>query len=166
MFKFKKYNHFLVSIFLLTIVIQSVSAQRIDKNGTQLITGVGFSEYGVPIYAGVDYGILKNMTIGGDISYRSYNMNSAKLNLIAFNTNFYYHFNSVIKSKKVDLYLGPSSTYYLWLWDSNYRGDKLSNLGFAGNIGLKYFLSQSLAIQSELNLGFISGVKFGISANL
>jgi hypothetical protein len=30
---------------------------------------------GTPVYAGLDYGIATNFTIGGELSYQSYNQN-------------------------------------------------------------------------------------------
>ena len=39
----------------------------------QLNMGVGLSEYGTPIYVGIDFGAIRNVSIGGEMSFRSYN---------------------------------------------------------------------------------------------
>jgi outer membrane immunogenic protein len=162
-FSLKKLYLFLLLVF---IYFTEIKAQRIEINSWQLNAGLGISEFAVPVYVSLDYGIFKHITIGGDISYRRYSSNYSKLDLIGLGSNLNFHSNSIIKSTKLDLYIGPSATYYIWLWDKSYNGDKLSNIGFAGNIGGRYFFSDNLAINTELNLGFISGIKLGISARL
>ena len=42
----------------------------LQKGETQLNAGLGFSGWGIPIYAGLDYGIHKDISIGGELSYR------------------------------------------------------------------------------------------------
>ena len=45
----------------------------LSKGDTQLNLGVGFSNHGVPVYIGLDHAISRDVTLGGELSYRGYN---------------------------------------------------------------------------------------------
>jgi outer membrane immunogenic protein len=93
---------------------------------SQVNFGVGLSEWGVPVYFGLDYGALRNVTIGGEVSYRSYRENWKdnyyRHNIIGFSVNGNYHFNSLFKIPPAfDLYAGPSLGFYTWSSPGDYR---------------------------------------------
>ncbi len=38
---------------------------------TQLNLGVGLSGWGIPVYLGLDFGVSRDVTLGGEISFRA-----------------------------------------------------------------------------------------------
>jgi len=64
----------LVAMLLLTAATSfAQSPVGIQKN--QLNVGVGLSEWGVPVYLGFDHGISQDISLGLELSFRSYNEN-------------------------------------------------------------------------------------------
>ena len=51
------------------------SQGSLSKGRSQLNLGVGLTGWGVPIYIGFDYGASRDLTVGAEMSYRSYNEN-------------------------------------------------------------------------------------------
>ena len=45
----------------------------IKEGEVQLNAGVGISGWGVPVYIGLDYGISKDVTLGGQLSFQTDN---------------------------------------------------------------------------------------------
>jgi len=65
-------------LFICTFVLISgimFGQSPVSVGKTQLNLGVGFSGWGVPFYIGLDYGIHKDIPLGGEFSYRSYRDN-------------------------------------------------------------------------------------------
>ena len=60
-----------VFAFMLFTVLTIHAQAPLGKGGSQLNAGFGFSGYGVPIYAGVDFGVSKDITLGIEGSFRS-----------------------------------------------------------------------------------------------
>lgn len=150
----------------------------LQEGATQLNAGVGISGWGVPVYVGLDYGIAKDWTLGGQLSFQTdddpyhygdkyYYYDSSA---IGIGGNFNYHFNRILHMpSKFNLYAGMSLTYYAW----NY-GDYHDNphpdhdaLGLGLQLGARYFFTKSFGINLELggNTG-TSGAKFGATFKL
>ena len=56
----------------LFFAVATASAQgTLGKNKAQINAGVGISNWGVPVFVGVDYGVARDFTIGAELSYRS-----------------------------------------------------------------------------------------------
>ena len=53
----------------------SFAQSPIAKGQAQINIGLGLSNWGIPVYAGLDYGIHKDITLGAEMSFRSYNDN-------------------------------------------------------------------------------------------
>ncbi len=135
-------------------------------------TGLGFSSDGLPIYMGLDYGIHENITLGGELSFRS---NEEKYRNIEYehsvigvfgNTN--YHFNNLMEiPSNWDVYAGLSLGFYIWDSPDDYDGSEASGLGLAGQLGARYYFNKKFGINLELGGGNVfSGGKFGISIRL
>ena len=63
----------------------SLQAQApLGKGNKQLNAGFGFSSWGVPVYVGMDFGVHPDVTIGPQVSFRSYseryNFNGTRYN--------------------------------------------------------------------------------------
>lgn len=175
-------------ILIVTLIVTTLTfAQNpLNKGQFQLNGGLGFSGWGIPIYAGIDYGIHKDISIGAEISYRSYNENyyysnnnyKYKNTAFAFGTNGNYHFNSLIGiPKKFDFYAGANVTYFAWsseYYHSNNNNNNnnhlhnnvKSNVELGIQVGGRYFFNNNFGLNTEISSGAVTGVKFGITYQL
>lgn len=102
--------------------------------------GFGTSVWGTPIYVGLDYGVHKDITIGGESSYCSDSqvqvceMNNYKFSLIGIGANRNYDFNRILEMpSKWDLYAGSGFNYYIRSYDNDlYKTNDHSNIGLGG----------------------------------
>lgn len=140
------------------------------KGDMQLNAGLGISGWGIPIYGGLEFGFMKDITLGGDVSYRSYsdkfNSNSYRHNIFGFYFFGNYHFNDLleIRTKKIDVYGGLGVGYFLWSSSGAYRGSGGSGLGIGLQIGGRYFFANNLGFNLELGgNSATSGGKIGIT---
>ncbi|HSD06120.1 outer membrane beta-barrel protein [Flavobacterium sp.] len=146
----------------------------LGEGQTQLNAGIGLSGWGVPVYVGLDYGVSKDWSLGGQISFQTdddhydgHDYNSSAIG-IGFNGN--YHFNRIMNiPREWDFYAGPSLTYYIWNYD-DYPGDHHpdnTSLGLGVQVGGRYFFNSNFGINFELggNTG-TSGAKLGLTFKL
>src|ERR1035437_211226 len=108
-----------LAITLLAIFGISYGQSPLSVGKSQLNMGVGLSSWGVPIYVGMDYGIIRNISIGGELSFSSYNEDwkgyTYHHNVIGISGNGNYHFNSLLKiPSKFDFYAGLNLGCYVW----------------------------------------------------
>jgi len=164
-------------ICFLILMIAAVTTTALAQNPiavgqSQFNLGVGLSSWGVPIYIGLDHGIHKNITIGGEASFRSYreNYKNNRYNhgVIGISGNLNYHFNNVLNiPSNWDFYMGPNIGFYMWNSSDNYPGNAYSGLGIGGQIGGRYYLTEKFGLNLEFGGGnAFSGGKFGISLKL
>ena len=167
----------IVGLLLVPIVsVFSFAQNPLAKGSSQLNIGVGLSEWGIPIYGGIDYCVEKDITIGAELSYRSYNEGNDywkknkyyRSSIIGFSGNFNYHFNSALKiSRKYDLYAGLNLGFYSWSTPDGYEGSHTSGIGLGAQVGARYYFSNTVGINLELGTGnAFSGGKFGLSIKL
>src|SRR3954464_15395389 len=134
----KKYMKYILSVLILLVVCNVTNAQNplgVGKN--QLNVGVGLSDWGIPVYIGLDHGIHRDFTIGAELSYRSYNENwkdaSYRHNITGISGNVNYHFNHLLNiPKDFDLYAGANIGFYAWSSPDKYDGTHTSGLGLGG----------------------------------
>jgi len=161
---------FVIALALITGGAYSQSPVSVGQ--TQLNFGVGLSEWGVPVYVGIDYGVAQDITIGGEFSYRSYREHWQSgyfhHNIMGFSGNGNYHFNRILKLPKVwDFYAGANLGFYVWTSPSDYGGDHSSGLGIGAQIGARYYVSRTVGLNLEFGGGnAFSGGKFGLSLKL
>lgn len=158
-----------VLFFALVIGLTTVKAQgTLEKGKTQINAGFGFSSWGVPVYGGFDYGLGKNFTVGAEGSFRSHNTVGYKFSVIGVSGNVNYHFNEVLKMpKQTNFYAGLNLGYYVYSKPTGYVGTSLSALGISGQIGFRYFFSNSVGANIELGGGnAASGGKVGLTFKL
>lgn len=169
----------LILLIAFGLLSTAVFAQAPLREGeTQINAGVGLSGWGVPVYVGLDYGIARDFTLGGQLSFqtdddpyyyngRDYHYDSSA---VGIGGNFNYHFNRVLHMpSKFNLYAGLSLTYYYWDYD-DYDGHPHPDhdaLGLGLQIGGRYFFTKSFGINLEFggNTG-TSGAKFGVTFKL
>lgn len=160
------------SIIFLLLCIFTVTANAqspLSKGSKQLNAGIGFSGWGVPIYAGMDFGVYKDITVGFEASFRSYNQNvigqKYTSSIFGISGNGNYHFNSILDiPSQWDVYAGLNLGYYIWSTSSNYAGSGASGLGLGAQVGARYFFKNNFGINLEFGGGnSFSGGKFGIT---
>lgn len=154
----------------LTVAVVAVFAQSpLAGGGTQLNAGVGLSSRGTPIYAGLDFGLGRDFTAGGEVSYRAWNESSHwNHTIIGISGNLNYHFNTILKiPRNWDLYAGANLGYYIFSNPDDYDGSYHSQLGLAGQIGGRYYFTNKVGINLEFGGGnAFSGGKLGVSVKL
>ncbi len=160
---------FLLGCVVLATAIMASAQSPLETGGKQLNAGVGLSGWGVPIYVGLDYGIYENITVGGEISFRSYhdNYSGVKYNhsIIGIMANGNYHFNELLDiPSEWDLYAGLNLGYFIWRSSSDYTGTGNSGIDLSGQIGGRYFFKKNLALSLEFSGGnSTAGAKLGIT---
>lgn len=132
---------------------------------------MGFSSWGLPVYLGLDYGVHKDVTVGGEASFRSYrNEWKGKYynhNVVGLLGNVNYHFNSILNIPSPwNFYAGLNVGFYLWRSPLGYDG-RASGLGLGAQVGGRYYFNDKVGINLELGGGnAVSGGKIGVSIKL
>lgn len=159
----------LLLIVCLTLSATIFAQNPIEKGQAQINAGLGFSGWGIPVYVGFDYGIHEDITLGAEVSYRSYNETHFKskydFTIIGISGNGNYHFNRILGIDPTwDLYGGLNVGFYIWNSPSGYTGNRTSGLGLGLQIGGRYYFNDKIGINLELGGGnATSGGKIGIS---
>jgi len=144
----------------------------INKGQAQFNGGFGFSSWGLPVYLGLDYGVHKDVTVGGEVSFRSYrnnwNNNKYRHSVLGISANGNYHFNHLLEIPlEWDVYAGANLGFYIWNSPDDYLGDNLSGLGLGLQVGGRYYFNEKMGINLEFGGGnAFSGGKLGISIKL
>lgn len=162
----------LIIVSLLFIIILSGNAQcPLTQEKYQINAGIGFSGWGIPLYAGFDYGVQHDITIGVEGSLRSYNQDISNLTynstILGLSGNGNYHFDKLLElPSNWDFYAGLNIGYYFWSRPSNYPsyGTGASGIGIGAQIGGRYFFKKNFGLNLEFGGGnvFSSG-KLGIT---
>lgn len=160
-------------LFVFTITLLSfcsIKAQSpIEVGQSQINGGFGFSNYGLPVYVGFDYGFREDVTLGGEVSFRSYNDNiigtKYSHTIIGISGNANYHFNSLLDiSSDYDVYAGLNIGFYIWNSSGGYPGNRTSGLGLGLQVGGRYYFNDNWGVNLEFGGGnAASGGKIGIS---
>lgn len=168
----------LIIVFALCLASSAAMAQgSLAKGKAQINAGLGLSTWGVPVYVGFDAGIHEDITIGGRLSFRSYNEriynDRYRQTLFAIGANGNYHFNRLLDlPSEFDLYAGATLGYYIWSdgrWDGNpgvtYTG-RASTLYGEIQVGGRYFFNEKFGLNAELGGGALAGASFGVTIKL
>jgi len=161
-------------LLMLFVLISGLSfglqAQNpIRVGGRQLNVGAGISDYGIPVFAGVDFGIHQDVSVGVQVSFSSFTetWDSTEYQrsvggLKAFGN---YHFNRILKMKNTwDLYAGMNAGYYFWSKPKDYYGSNETGTGLGIQIGGRYYFAEKFGLNLEVATGnSTTGVNFGIS---
>ncbi len=158
----------ILSIGLCLVSILTFAQGSLEPGRNQLNIGLGLSGWGIPVYVGIDHGFKENITLGGELSFRSYRQkiasNTYSHSIIGISGNGNYHFNELLGiDPEWDLYAGLNIGFYIWNSPAAYSGSGSSGLGWGGQFGGRYFFNSSTAINLELGGGSFSGGKIGIT---
>lgn len=156
---------------LLFIANTSFAQYALAKGEAQFNAGLGFSSWGLPVYAGFDVGVHRDISVGGELSFRSYRERWAgddyRRKVIGIVGNGNYHFNTVLDiPEEWDFYAGLNLGFYIWDDpDNDYDGDNSSGLGLGAQVGGRYYFNDRFGLNLELGGGANSfgGGKFGIT---
>lgn len=159
----------LMSIMFVSFIGWAYGQYPLEVGGKQLNAGFGFSTWGLPVYVGADFGVHKDISIGPEISFRSYRENWGGYvysnTILGFSFNGNYHFNSLMKiPNSFDFYAGLNLGFFVWNTDDGYGGSGASGLGFGGQVGGRYYFNDKWGINLELGGGnSFSGGKIGVT---
>lgn len=160
----------ILSFLLFSSLIYAQSP--IAKGESQINAGLGLSSWGVPVYIGFDHGVHPDITIGAELSYRSFSDKYANVNydhsVIGISGNGNYHFNRVLEiPKNWDFYAGLNLGFYIWNSPSDYHGSHSSELGLGAQVGGRYYFSDKIGLNLEFGGGnAFSGGKIGLTFKL
>ena len=148
-----------LSLTGLSFAQDSETQPTVDRSKLQFNLGVGYSTWGIPLYAGLDYWITEEVTLGLEAT--------ARLSIFPIYANFggsingNYHFGKLLDLPgEIDLYAGVSAGPYY----STYSGwNKHLRFGFAGQIGGRYYFQDNMAVHLEFGGGTYSGGKIGVT---
>ncbi len=155
---------------ILLLPLQSKAQEA--ENTTQLNAGVGFGDWGIPVYVGLDQYVHPDITIGGVFSYRSYDEKwrdeRFDHDVIGLSANGNYHFNSLLEiPEQWDFYAGLNIGFYIWDSPGDYPGNHTSGLGLGAQLGGRYFFNDKVGLNIEFGGGdVVSGGKFGLTIRL
>lgn len=169
MFKTKFSYLFLLSLLLIGFGANAQSP--VGASGKQINFGTGLSNYGIPLYFGMDFGVHPDITAGFVLSARSYNQvdyGSKSLLVIGVYGVGNYHFNRLLElNPEWDLYAGLSLGFVHWNYDKGYPHSKNSPLGIDLQIGGRYYWNDRWGVNAEIGGGnVLSGMRLGLSYKL
>ena len=152
-------------VFLISYISNAQSP--IEQGEKQINAGVGLSTFGFPLYAGLEIGLDNNISVGGELSYRKYTrFSSWNPSIITVAGLANYHFNELLDiPPEWNLYAGVTAGYSIWSYSgtSSVLRTGRSRIFIAGQVGGRYYLSDSFAINVELGGGTYSGGKVGVT---
>jgi len=164
-------KQFLTIVLLLTA--SAMFAQNpLQKGAAQLNAGLGLSSWGIPVYIGLDFGVHPDISLGGEISFRSYNDNWDKNryhhSVIGISGNVNYHFNRILNIPSLwDFYAGLNLGFYSWNSPEDYKGSHTSGIGIGAQIGGRYYFSSKVGINLEFGGGnAFGGGKIGLTIKI
>lgn len=162
----------LIVLGLMASFTYSYGQYALSDRSTQLNLGLGFSDYGIPVYIGFDHGVSKDISVGGELSFRSYTDNyhdiNYALNVVGISANGNYHFNRVLNiPRNWDLYAGLNIGFYIWNSPPGYYGSHTTGLGLGAQLGGRYYFTNKFGINLEFGGGNeFAGGKIGITLKL
>jgi hypothetical protein len=141
-----------LGIFILTCT--GFAQSPIGQGGKQLNLGVGLFDSGVPVYAGMDFGIHPDITVGGQIAL------DLGFDYFSISGRGDYHFNTLLEiPRDWDFYAGLSLGFLAGI-DNDYNSD----LDLGIQVGGRYYWSTDWGINLEFGGGNnLSGGRFGVS---
>lgn len=163
----------LIILCFLLVASQAAFAQYfLSKGQSQFNAGLGFSSWGLPVYAGIDVGVHRDISVGGELSFRSFNDNFRDNHyhhsVLGIAANGNYHFNTLLDiPRDWDFYAGLNLGFYVWNSDDDYPGDHTSGLELGAQVGGRYYFNQRFGVNLEIGgATAFSGGKIGITLKL
>jgi hypothetical protein len=180
----KKLLSVLTVLLVLTALLASFSNAQPLKGDNVITAGLGLGYPGLygssgmpPIFISFDHGIIKNISVGGIVSYSTssydFGVDKWSYSYIFVGARGAYHFADQIKDlKNIDLYGGMTLGYHIVSSKFDGREQLLHGynagggyFGFGFYVGGRYYFTPKFAATAELGYD-IGYVKIGISYKL
>ncbi|RZK49722.1 MAG: hypothetical protein EOO99_05060 [Pedobacter sp.] len=167
-----------LSVLVTLISVACFAQSPLALTEKQVNAGFGLYGKGTSFMVGMDFGIMENITAGGELALRSktnaFLGGKIKYNGFGLGANMNYHFGNLFNlDSKIDVYGGLNLNYFRWNTDivdtsgnpTNYIGklDYSSGLGIDLQIGGRYFFTDKFGVNLELGGMSYSGGKVGIT---
>lgn len=160
----------------------SASAQNNTRtakahNNVLLNLGVGLSNWGIPVYGGLEAYVHPDFSLGGVVSYRRHYSNWKSyrydFSITTISAVGNYHFNRVLNiPSNWDLYLGANLGYSI---ANNVRPNgapvydyrRVGGLAAGLQLGGRYYFSRAVGLNFEIGGGnVLSDARFGVTFRL
>lgn len=135
----------------------------------QVNFGLGVSTWGVPIYAGFDFGVSDRITLGPTVSYRRYDYGryvGDRYHSSIFNIGFRgdYHYGGHIPAlpEQLDLYGGLTLGYSAWTDTYDFYNSH-DGIFLKVQAGARWYFTENWAANAEVSSGSFSGLEIGLS---
>lgn len=158
----------IVALFSLSLVAtQSFAQLAIDKGSKFVNLGIGlgggyYYSAGLGFNAAADFGVAKNITVGGAAGFRSFGNGYGGYDIGARGS---YHFNELLSTPEtVDLYAGLGITYFGYTGGLSSFYDA-SFIAVPIHLGGRYFFNEKVGGFAELGSS-ISILKLGVTFKL
>lgn len=151
----------------------------LEKGHFQFNLGSGYTNWGLPFYGGAEYAFNEDITLGGFVSYSTYNENWFGLSwnhqVLSTFGSINMHVNRLLQfEENVDLYggvsLGFNSITTKAKDNSNplisYSGSRGSGMHISIQAGARYFFANNLGVQGQLFVGSFYGIHAGLTYRL
>jgi len=147
----------------------------LEKGSFQINVGSGYSNWGIPIYVGMEYAFNEDITLGGFASYSTYSEDWGvykwRHNVFSFFASGNMHVNRLLEfNDNVDLYGGVSLGFNSYSTEGDgvpagvkYGGNKASGLLYGIQAGVRYYFIDNLGVNAELILGNLTAVHAGLT---
>ncbi|HQR94397.1 MAG TPA: hypothetical protein PLK14_05720 [Sediminibacterium sp.] len=159
-------------VLFTSMCLYAQSQNALATGRSQLNFGLGLSNWGIPVYLGLDYGISKDITLGAELSVRNYdedwNNGTYRQQIIGVIGNGNYHFNNALNiPSNYDFYAGLNVGFNIWTSPTTYGGSHSSGLAIGAQIGGRHYFSNKLGLNLEFSGGnSASNSKIGLSIRL
>jgi hypothetical protein len=147
----------IIIAFVFLVSANAYAQYKLRVGDTQLNAGVGLStHWGSPVYVGVDYGVHRYISVGGEVSFRSYIDefdHTTRQNTLALLANGNFHFTGLLGiPKEWDVYMGLNLGGY---HNSSSTGTSSSGIGIGAQFGGRYYFNDNFGINVEVGGGTI-----------
>lgn len=159
---------FSFAILVVILFASQISFGQAYQKGDKLLNaGIGFSGYGLPINASLEFGIHKNVSVGASAEYTRYGVGEfGSWNFFNFGARGSYHLGEILKTNdKLDPYAGITLGYWSasWSGDNDFETGYGNTIYWAGHLGARYFFKPKLGAFAEVGAGSITGLKVGVA---
>ena len=148
----------LLGALLVVAGLASAAPPVFNMNGFYLTPQLGIASWGgsIPFGVNAEYGLTKNIGIGGTAMLQFWNEEGISESWIMLSAEGYYHFD--INVDKLDLYVGAGLGYGIY----SVSGTLLSGSGSSGLIleplaGVRYYFSPKIAASLRLTGSIVGG---------
>lgn len=150
--------------------------QHSSKGDLLINAGIGLSNWGIPVYGGIEGFVHPDITVGGVLSYRQYRDNWSsyryRFSITTISAVGNYHFNRVLNiPSDWDFYAGLNLGVNIYNENRPAGAPKynrsVSGVGLGLQVGGRYYFSDNVGLNLEVGGGSVlSDARFGVTFKL